>query len=54
MGLLLLNNGVEPGVAVAVPIISRLSTLWFAVCLGLLSSLYLGIRQKASREDSLT
>ena len=44
MGLLLLNTGAEPVVAVAVPLISRLSTLWFAVGLGLLSSLYLGTR----------
>jgi len=53
MGLLLLKNGVDPGHAVAVPIISRLATLWFAVCLGLLSSLYLGIRHNASQESGL-
>lgn len=50
MGLLLLNSGVEPALAVAVPLISRLATLWFAVCLGLLSSLYLGGRRSAARE----
>lgn len=42
MGLLLLQFNVEPALAVSVPIISRISTLWFAVCLGLLSSSYLG------------
>lgn len=42
MGLLLLGSGVDTVSAVAVPLISRLSTLWFAVVLGLLSSLYLG------------
>jgi uncharacterized protein (TIRG00374 family) len=48
MGLLLLNNGVEPVIAVAVPLISRLSTLWFAVGLGVLSSLYLGTRTEST------
>ena len=48
MGLLLLNNGADPVIAVAVPLISRLSTLWFAVGLGLLSSLYLGIRAEST------
>ncbi len=42
MGLLLLGSGTDTVSAVAVPLISRLSTLWFAVILGLLSSLYLG------------
>ena len=42
MGLLLLQFNVDPALAVAAPIISRISTLWFAVCLGLLSSSYLG------------
>jgi len=42
MGLLLLQFNVEPALAVAAPIISRISTLWFAVSLGLLSSSYLG------------
>ena len=45
MGILLLNSGVDTVTAVAVPLISRLTTLWFAVCLGLLSSLYLGTRR---------
>lgn len=42
MGLLLLQFNVEPSHAIAAPIISRISTLWFAVGLGLLSSSYLG------------
>jgi uncharacterized protein (TIRG00374 family) len=45
MGLLLLNSGADTVTAVAVPLISRLATLWFAVCLGLLSSLYLATRR---------
>jgi len=46
MGLLLINAGADPSTAVSAPIISRISTLWFAVCLGLLSSSYLGARGK--------
>jgi uncharacterized protein (TIRG00374 family) len=42
MGLLLLQFNVDPAHAIAAPIISRISTLWFAVSLGLLSSTYLG------------
>ena len=49
MALLLLNNGCDTVTAVAVPLISRLSTLWFAVALGLLASLYLGARKQADR-----
>ena len=51
MGLLLLNSGTDPVIAVAVPLISRLSTLWFAVGLGLLSSLYLGTRSDTKSAD---
>lgn len=54
MGLLLLNNGADPVIAVAVPLISRLSTLWFAVGLGLLSSLYLGIRADTTTAGNST
>ena len=42
MGLLLLQFNADPAHAIAAPIISRISTLWFAVCLGLISSSYLG------------
>ena len=41
MGVLIALLGAEPVVAVAAPLISRLSTLWFAVILGLLSSSWL-------------
>ena len=46
MGLLLLNSGADMVTAVAIPLISRLSTLWFAVVLGLLSSLLIGLGEK--------
>jgi uncharacterized protein (TIRG00374 family) len=52
MGLLLLSSGASTDTAVAVPLISRLSTLWFAVCLGLLSSLYLSTRHAKSRQTA--
>jgi uncharacterized protein (TIRG00374 family) len=54
MGVLLLNSGTDTVTAVAVPLISRLATLWFAVCLGLLSSLYLGTGHPTSRQTSST
>ncbi len=54
MGLLLLNTGADPVTAVAVPLISRLSTLWFAVGLGLLSSLFLGIRKDTTTAGNST
>jgi len=52
MGILLLNSGADTVTAVAVPLISRLATLWFAVCLGLLSSLYLGSRRAMQEPTS--
>lgn len=52
MGLLLLNSGADAVTAVAAPIISRLATLWFAVFLGLLSSLYLGAHQSRVRQTT--
>jgi uncharacterized protein (TIRG00374 family) len=42
MGLLLAALGADTAVAVSAPLISRLSTLWFAVMLGLLSAFWLG------------
>lgn len=41
-GLLLTAAGADPQIAVIAPLISRLSTLWFAVALGLLASVWLG------------
>lgn len=41
-GLLLAAAGADAPVAMAAPLISRLSTLWFAVALGLLASIWLG------------
>jgi glycosyltransferase 2 family protein len=52
MGVLLLSSGTDSVIAVAVPLISRLATLWFAVCLGLLSSLYLSARHAASPQTN--
>ena len=44
MYLLLSQAGLEHGQALVIPIISRVSTLWFAVLLGLLASLILSLR----------
>ena len=44
MGLLLVASGADTATAVAAPLISRLSTLWYAVLLGLLASAYLGAK----------
>ncbi len=41
MGLLLSALGADTSIAVSAPLISRLSTLWFAVVLGLLSAAWL-------------
>mgnify|MGYP002621121188 CR=1 FL=1 len=46
MGLLISLLGAEPAVAVSAPLISRLTTLWFAVGLGLLSATALGISRR--------
>ena len=41
MYLLLTQVGVDPETALIIPLVNRISTLWYAVMLGLLSSLYL-------------
>lgn len=46
MGLLLHSLGADVTIAVSAPLISRLSTLWFAVVLGLLAILRLGWIQR--------
>ena len=43
MGLMLLAVGCEPHIAIAAPILTRLATLWFAVCIGLLANAYLSV-----------
>lgn len=45
MGVLISLLGAEPAIAVAVPLISRLSTLWFAVVLGLGATTILSLRK---------
>lgn len=45
MGLLLSALGADTSIAISAPLISRLSTLWFAVALGLLSAAWLGTRR---------
>ena len=45
MGVLISLLGAEPAVAVAAPLISRLSTLWFAVVLGLGATTILSLRK---------
>ena len=42
MSLLLISQGVDKSVALSVPIITRIGTLWYAVMLGLLSTAWLG------------
>ena len=46
MYLLLSQAGLDNASALVIPIISRVSTLWFAVLLGLLASLYLSLRRQ--------
>ena len=46
MALLLTIAGASPQTAVIVPLISRLSTLWFAVGLGLIATSWLGSQQR--------
>lgn len=43
MALMLLSINSEPHIAIAVPILTRLATLWFAVCVGLLANAYLSV-----------
>lgn len=43
MGLMLLAINSEPHIAIAVPILTRLATLWFAVCVGLIANAYLSV-----------
>ena len=45
MGFLLHTINAEPHIAIAVPILTRLATLWFAVCVGLLANAYLSINR---------
>ncbi len=47
MYLLLSQAGVDHSLALVIPIISRVSTLWFAVVLGLLASVNLSLRNDA-------
>lgn len=50
-GLLLTAAGADPQIAVSAPLISRLSTLWFAVALGLLASTWLAGQRPLPAED---
>ncbi len=52
MALMLLSINSEPHIAIAVPIMTRLATLWFAVCIGLLANAYLSVNnsQKTQTE----
>lgn len=45
MGLMLLSINSEPHIAIAAPILTRLATLWFAVCVGLIANAYLSKRK---------
>ena len=46
MGLMLLAINSEPHIAIAAPILTRLATLWFAVCVGLLANAYLSMNKR--------
>lgn len=50
MALLLLAINSEPHIAIAVPIMTRLATLWFAVVVGLLANAYLSINKEAIKQ----
>lgn len=54
MGLMLLSLGSEPHIAIAVPILTRLATLWFAVCVGLIANAYLSANNIGYDNDTLT
>ena len=55
MGLLLLASGAGETVAITAPLISRLSTLWFAVLIGMLAAGSLGLhRSQPVRRDKTT
>lgn len=45
MGFMLFAINAEPHIAIAVPILTRLATLWFAVCVGLLANAYLSVNK---------
>jgi uncharacterized protein (TIRG00374 family) len=45
MGLLLIASGTDQSIAITAPLISRLSTLWFAVVVGLLAASSLGLHR---------
>lgn len=46
MGILLLASGSDQSLAVSVPILFRLSTLWFAVLVGLLANIWVSIQRQ--------
>ena len=50
MALMLLAINSEPHIAIAVPILTRLATLWFAVCVGLLANAYLSINNLSIKQ----
>lgn len=53
MGLMLLTLGCEPHLAIAIPVLTRLATLWFAVCIGLLANAYLSVNN-INPENTIT
>ena len=54
MGLLLIVSGADKSIAITAPIISRLSTLWFAVVVGLLSAGSLGLHRQQQTVNRTT
>lgn len=53
MALLLAAAGASAQIAVIVPLINRLTTLWFAVALGLIASAWLGSRRQENESARL-
>jgi len=54
MGLLLMASGADKSIAITAPLISRLSTLWFAVVVGLLAAGSLGLHRQQQTDNKTT
>lgn len=54
MGLLLIASGADKSIAITAPLISRLSTLWFAVVVGLLAAGSLGLHRQQQTDNKTT
>ena len=48
MTFMLINIGIDPAIAVAASLVSRMTTLWIAVALGIIMMIKLGIIKNKS------